>query len=77
LALTLVLVTFSRLLTACGTNTTRNSHELAIATLEEMPAEGKAAPVMVQQADQFNAANTQIMKQIPWVICVILTPHGI
>lgn len=65
LPLTLVIVIFSGLVTACGTKTTRNSHELAMAALDEMPAEVKAAPVTVQQAYQFNSANPEIMKQIP------------
>ncbi len=65
LPLTLVLVIFSGLLAACGTDTDSNSHKLAMAALDEMPAEVKAAPVMVQQAYQFNAANPEIMKQIP------------
>ncbi|OGO33075.1 MAG: hypothetical protein A2Z16_05220 [Chloroflexi bacterium RBG_16_54_18] len=65
LPLTLVLVIFSGLLTACGKNTTRNSLGLAMEALDEMPAKVKAAPVMVQQAYQFNAANPEIMKQFP------------
>lgn len=36
-----------------------------MASMEGMPAEVKAAPVTVQQAYQFNAANPDVMKHIP------------
>jgi len=63
--LTLVLIIFSGLLAACGTETDKNSQKQAMAALDEMTAEIKAAPVMVQQAYQFNAVNPEIMKQVP------------
>jgi hypothetical protein len=36
-----------------------------MASMDEMPAEIKAAPVTVQQAYQFAVANPDVMKQIP------------
>jgi len=65
LPLTLVYIILSGLLSACGTNFDSNRHQLSMAALDEMPAEVKAAPVIVQQAYQFNAANPEIMKQLP------------
>ena len=53
-------------LSACGTNTSGNSkNNLAMASLDSMPADVKNAPVMVQQAYQFDVANPDVMKQIP------------
>jgi len=65
LPLTLVVVVFSGLLTACATDTDNDNYNLAMAALDDMPAEVIAAPVMVKQAYQFTAANPEIMKQIP------------
>lgn len=65
LPLLMSLIVFSGLLTACSANTSNNNHNLAMASLDEMPADVKNAPVMVQQAYQFNAANPEIMTQIP------------
>ena len=65
LPLLMLLVIFSGLLTACSANTSDNNHDLAMATLDEMPADVKNAPVAVQQAYQFNVANPEVMTQIP------------
>jgi len=65
LPLLMLLVLFSGLLTACGAKTSDNNHDLAMASLEEMPADVKNAPDSVQQAYQFNVANSEVMTQIP------------
>ena len=61
----ILLVIFSGLLTACGAKTSNDNHDLAMAALDEMPADVKNAPVAVQQAYQFNVANPDVMTQIP------------
>lgn len=55
------------LLSACSSNTTSTTDVggLAMASMDGMPAEVKAAPTTVQQAYQFNVANPDVMKQIP------------
>jgi hypothetical protein len=63
--LLILLVSFSGLLTACGVNTPEEGHDLAMASMDGMPAEVQNAPVVVQQAYQFNAANPDVMTQIP------------
>jgi hypothetical protein len=63
--LLLLLVILSILLSACGPKTSSSDHELAMASLDQMPADVKNAPVTVQQAYQFNVANPEVMKQIP------------
>lgn len=40
-------------------------HDFAMASLANMPAEVRQAPVAVQQAYQFAVANPEILKQIP------------
>lgn len=54
-------------LTACSGNTATasGSNTLPMASMSGMPAEVKSAPVTVQQAYQFAAANPDTMKQIP------------
>jgi hypothetical protein len=64
LVLVLPLV-FSGLLSACGANASGSDHDLAMASMDQMPADVKSAPVTVQQAYQFNVANPDVMKQIP------------
>jgi hypothetical protein len=61
----IVFVIFSGLLSACGTKNSQESLDLGMTALDEMPADVKNAPVMVQQAYRFNVANPEIMKQIP------------
>ena len=63
--LLLLLIVFSGLLTACGAKTTDDSRNLAMASMDGMPADVKNAPVTVQQAYQFNVANPDVMTQIP------------
>jgi hypothetical protein len=66
--LILVLVFSSGALSACSGNTasvTSTGNDLAMASMDGMPAEVKSAPTTVQQAYQFNVANPDVMKQIP------------
>ena len=63
--LLVLLVVFSPLLSACGPKSSSSDHELAMASLDQMPADVMNAPVTVQQAYQFNVANPEVMKQIP------------
>ena len=66
LPLLILLVAFSGLLSACGSEDVGDSApNLAMAALDEMPAEVKSAPIAVQEAYQFNVANPEIMTQIP------------
>ncbi|HSG42342.1 MAG TPA: PCYCGC motif-containing (lipo)protein [Anaerolineales bacterium] len=50
-------------LPACSTRST--SSDLHMMSMDQMPAEVQMAPVTVQTAYQFNAANPDIMKDIP------------
>lgn len=52
-------------LSACSGQTDSASDHLQMMALDKMPAEVQAAPVSVQQAYQFAAANPDLMKQIP------------
>ena len=64
----LVLVLLSSgLLSACSGNTASaaNPGDLAMASMDGMPAEVKSAPPTVQQAYQIAVANPGVMKQIP------------
>ena len=65
--LLILLVSLSGLLTACGGGTSAgtDNNDLAMASMDGMPAEVKAAPVAVQEAYQFNVANPDVMAQIP------------
>jgi hypothetical protein len=65
LPLFIILVIISGLLPACGAKESGNFGDLAMAQMDEMPEEVKNAPVVVQQAYQFNVANPEMMKQIP------------
>ena len=61
-----VLLLLSGLLSACsGQDADNDGHDLAMASLDEMPAEVKNAPALVKQAYQFAAANPDVMKGIP------------
>ena len=59
------LIVLSGLLSACGSKTSGSDHDLAMASLDQMPEEVRNAPATVQQAYQFNVANSDVMKQIP------------
>lgn len=53
-------------ITGCGDNGNSSSnHDLTMASLEDMPAEVKSAPLVVQEAYQFAAANPDLMTHIP------------
>ena len=61
-----VLLLLSGLLSACsGQDAANDGHDLAMASVDQMPAEVKSAPPTVQQAYQFAAANPDVMKGIP------------
>ena len=66
-AILILVLLSSTLLSACSGNTASaaNSGELAMASMDGMPAEVKSAPPTVQQAYQFAVANPDVMKQIP------------
>ncbi len=51
-------------LSACSGQAIASDH-LEMMALDKMPAEVQSAPVSVQQAYQFAAANPDLMKQIP------------
>lgn len=54
------------ILVACSsTPPSNNTKELKLAPLAEMPADVQSAPVVVQQAYQFAAANPELMTHIP------------
>ena len=50
-------------ISACSTQS--GIHDLAMATMDDMPAQVQSAPVSVQTAYKFNVANPDIMKDIP------------
>ena len=64
-ALLFVFPIFLVFLSGCSTSGTTTQGQLAMASMEGMPAEVKASPITVQQAYQFAAANPDIMKHIP------------
>jgi hypothetical protein len=49
-------------LSACSTRPQADLHMMA---LDQMPAEVQSAPVTVQEAYQFSAANPDVMKDVP------------
>ncbi len=56
------------LLTGCSSTTSAaatSEHDLKLASMSEMPAEVKSAPVVTQQAYQFAVANPDIVQHIP------------
>jgi hypothetical protein len=59
----LVAVLLTTAISACSTQ--NQSTELHMMPLGEMPAEVRSAPLRVQEAYQFAAANPDIMKNIP------------
>ncbi|HEY6073267.1 MAG TPA: PCYCGC motif-containing (lipo)protein [Anaerolineales bacterium] len=52
-------------LSACSTQSGSSGGDLKMEPMAGMPAEVQSAPVTVQQAYQFAAANPEIMKDIP------------
>ncbi|OGO65158.1 MAG: hypothetical protein A2029_17000 [Chloroflexi bacterium RBG_19FT_COMBO_47_9] len=60
-----VVLVLSVYLSGCSSKELSTQEDLAMASLDGMPVEVKAAPVTVQQAYQFAVANPEIMKQIP------------
>lgn len=54
----------STAISACSTSNSSEVH-LVMMPMDQMPAEVRSAPVAVQTAYQFNAANPDIMKDIP------------
>jgi hypothetical protein len=65
LPLLILLIVLSGFLTACSAENPENNHALTMASLNDMPTDVMNAPVAVQQAYQFNAANPDVMTQIP------------
>jgi len=64
LYLTLFLIA-SILLAACGGGNKDDSADLNMAPMQDMPAEVQEAPLTVQQAYQFAAANPEVTQHIP------------
>ena len=52
-------------LSACSTQSKTEEVHLAMASMDLMPADVRAAPFTVQEAYQFNVANPDTMKDIP------------
>lgn len=65
LFLSLIVVLLSTMISACSTQSQSNDNDLHMMSLDQMPAEVQSAPVTVQTAYQFAAANPDIMKNIP------------
>jgi hypothetical protein len=63
LLLSLIAVLLTTAISACLTQ--GKSSDLHMMPLDQMPAEVQSAPVTVQTAYQFNAANPNIMQDIP------------
>ena len=57
-----ILALLSTTISACSS---QQSSDLHMIPMDQMPAEVQSAPVTVQAAYQFNAANPDIMKNIP------------
>jgi hypothetical protein len=52
-------------LSACSTQSRENDTHLNMMSMDQMPSEVQSAPVSVQTAYQFAAANPDLMKDIP------------
>ena len=63
LFLSVIVVLLSTAMSACSTQ--NQSSDLNMMPMSQMPAEVQSAPVTVQTAYQFAAANPDIMKNIP------------
>jgi len=59
----LIFVLLTASVSACSSNSQAN--DLDMMSMEQMPAEVQSAPVTVQTAYQFAAANPDVMKDIP------------
>lgn len=65
-SLVVLLILLVALLAGCGRQDKQTAkHNFEMASTSDMPAEVKAAPVVVQQAYQFAAANPDILTHIP------------
>lgn len=62
--LLIVLALVGTTISACSTSSS-SKVDLAMAPMDQMPAEVQSAPVTVQTAYQFAAANPDVMKNIP------------
>jgi hypothetical protein len=62
-----LLILLSMAVTGCGAAnaTPTAAHELSMADMTTMPAEVKAAPVVVQQSYQFAVANPEVLTKLP------------
>jgi Protein of unknown function with PCYCGC motif len=65
LFLSIIAVLLSTTISACSTQSRSTENDLHMLSMEQMPAEVQSAPVTVQTAYQFAAANPDIMKNIP------------
>ena len=65
IALSILLIAFSGLLTGCSASNTTDEHSFPMAPMPEMPADVQSAPVVVQQAYQFAVANPEVLQQLP------------
>jgi hypothetical protein len=66
LSLILLLAFTTVLVSGCSAQTSQSAtSEMNMASLASMPADVQQAPVSVQQAYQFAAANAEILQQIP------------
>lgn len=66
LVLLMLMLSVSSGLTACATESSVTGHtQLAMAALEDMPAEVQVAPRRTREAYQFAVANPEIVQQIP------------
>jgi Protein of unknown function with PCYCGC motif len=65
LFLSIIVVLLSTGISACSTQSQSNNNDLRMMSMDHMPAEVRSAPVTVQTAYQFAAANPDIMKDIP------------
>ncbi len=63
LFLSLIAVLLSTAISACSTQ--NKSSDLHMMSMDQMPAQVQSAPMTVQTAYQFNAANPDVMKNIP------------
>ena len=60
-----LLVIFSIVTVAVSACSTQSESDLHMMSMDQMPAEVQSAPVSVQTAYQFAAANPDVMKEIP------------
>ena len=59
----IIVILLSTAISSCSSK--GESNDLHMMSMDQMPAEVQSAPVTVQTAYQFNAANPDIMKNIP------------